>query len=71
MGLVRPAGLEPATNWFEASYSNPLSYGRTGNETKLRFFSSRRANGSHLRGLLFNLQNKGIKYATGVSIAWF
>ena len=25
--MVHPAGLEPATNWFEASYSNPLSYG--------------------------------------------
>ena len=25
--LVHPAGFEPATNWFEASYSNPLSYG--------------------------------------------
>lgn len=27
--MVHPAGLEPATNWFEASYSNPLSYGCT------------------------------------------
>lgn len=26
--MVRPAGLEPATPWFEAKYSNPLSYGR-------------------------------------------
>ena len=26
--LVRPAGFEPATPWFEAKYSNPLSYGR-------------------------------------------
>jgi dihydrofolate synthase/folylpolyglutamate synthase len=25
---VRPAGFEPATPWFEAKYSNPLSYGR-------------------------------------------
>ena len=25
---MRPAGLEPATPWFEAKYSNPLSYGR-------------------------------------------
>ena len=36
--MVRPAGFEPTTPWFEAKYSNPLSYGRTGNETKLRFF---------------------------------
>ena len=41
--MVRPAGFEPTTPWFEAKYSNPLSYGRTGNETKLRFFSSLRA----------------------------
>ena len=27
--LVRPARFELATNWFEASYSNPLSYGRS------------------------------------------
>ena len=27
--LVRPAGFEPATPWFEAKYSNPLSYGRS------------------------------------------
>ncbi len=26
--LVRPAGFEPTTPWFEAKYSNPLSYGR-------------------------------------------
>jgi hypothetical protein len=26
--LVRPAGFEPATPWFEAKYSDPLSYGR-------------------------------------------
>src|ERR1700689_2040317 len=26
--MVRPAGFEPATPWFEAKYSNPLSYGR-------------------------------------------
>lgn len=26
--MVRPAGFEPATLWFEARYSNPLSYGR-------------------------------------------
>lgn len=25
--LVHPAGFEPATPWFEAKYSNPLSYG--------------------------------------------
>ena len=25
--MVPPARLELATNWFEASYSNPLSYG--------------------------------------------
>ncbi len=29
INLVRPARLELATNWFEASYSNPLSYGRS------------------------------------------
>ena len=27
--MVRPAGFEPATFWFEARHSNPLSYGRT------------------------------------------
>ena len=27
--LVRPAGLEPAAYWFEASRSIQLSYGRT------------------------------------------
>jgi hypothetical protein len=26
--MVRPAGFEPATFWFEARHSNPLSYGR-------------------------------------------
>jgi len=26
--LVRPDGFEPPTNWFEASYSIQLSYGR-------------------------------------------
>ena len=26
--MVRPAGFEPTTPWFEAKYSNPLSYGR-------------------------------------------
>src|SRR4051812_41410959 len=26
--MVRPAGFEPATSWFEAKHSNPLSYGR-------------------------------------------
>lgn len=26
-GLVPPAGFEPATTWFEAKYSDPLSYG--------------------------------------------
>ena len=25
--VVHPAGFEPATTWFEAKYSNPLSYG--------------------------------------------
>lgn len=30
LNLVRPAGFEPATPWFEAKYSNPLSYGRAG-----------------------------------------
>ena len=25
---MRPAGFEPTTPWFEAKYSNPLSYGR-------------------------------------------
>lgn len=25
--MVHPARFELATNWFEASYSNPLSYG--------------------------------------------
>lgn len=25
--MVHPAGFEPATTWFEAKYSNPLSYG--------------------------------------------
>ena len=29
--MVRPAGFEPATTWFEAKYSNPLSYGREQN----------------------------------------
>lgn len=24
---MHPAGFEPATPWFEAKYSNPLSYG--------------------------------------------
>jgi site-specific DNA recombinase len=28
INLVRPAGFEPTTPWFEAKYSNPLSYGR-------------------------------------------
>jgi dihydrofolate synthase/folylpolyglutamate synthase len=28
MTMVRPAGFEPATFWFEARHSNPLSYGR-------------------------------------------
>ena len=27
--VVRPAGLEPAAYWFEASHSIQLSYGRT------------------------------------------
>jgi hypothetical protein len=27
--MVRPARFELATPWFEAKYSNPLSYGRT------------------------------------------
>jgi hypothetical protein len=27
--MVRPAGLEPAAYWFEASRSIQLSYGRT------------------------------------------
>jgi hypothetical protein len=26
--MVRPARFELATPWFEAKYSNPLSYGR-------------------------------------------
>ncbi len=26
--MVRPARFERATTWFEAKYSNPLSYGR-------------------------------------------
>ena len=26
--VVRPARFERATTWFEAKYSNPLSYGR-------------------------------------------
>lgn len=26
--MARLAGFEPATNWFEASYSIQLSYGR-------------------------------------------
>ena len=26
--MVRPAGFEPATTWFEAKHSNPLNYGR-------------------------------------------
>ena len=25
--MVPPAGFEPTTPWFEAKYSNPLSYG--------------------------------------------
>ena len=25
--LVHPVGFEPTTTWFEAKYSNPLSYG--------------------------------------------
>jgi len=25
--VVHPAGFEPATFWFEARHSNPLSYG--------------------------------------------
>lgn len=25
--MVHPAGFEPTTPWFEAKYSNPLSYG--------------------------------------------
>ena len=29
--MVHPAGFEPATPWFEAKYSNPLSYGQTYN----------------------------------------
>ena len=28
--MVRPAGLEPATLWFETRCSSPLSYGRMG-----------------------------------------
>ena len=28
MNMVRPEGFEPPTNWFEASYSIQLSYGR-------------------------------------------
>ena len=28
MQMVRPDGFEPPTNWFEASYSIQLSYGR-------------------------------------------
>ncbi len=45
--VVRPAGFEPATPWFEAKYSNPLSYGRISSirltdregETKLLTYS--------------------------------
>ncbi len=30
--MVRPARFELATPWFEAKYSNPLSYGRALNK---------------------------------------
>ena len=29
--MARLAGVEPATNWFEASYSIQLSYSRVNN----------------------------------------
>lgn len=29
ISLVHPVGFEPTTTWFEAKYSNPLSYGCT------------------------------------------
>ncbi len=29
--MARPEGFEPPTNWFEASYSIQLSYGRIRN----------------------------------------
>ena len=34
--MVRPAGFEPATTWFEAKYSNPLSYGRVSEKSIAR-----------------------------------
>ncbi len=38
LAVVRPAGFEPATPWFEAKYSDPLSYGRSSKRTaKPRF----------------------------------
>jgi len=33
--MVRPAGFEPTTPWFEAKYSNPLSYGRVTENTEV------------------------------------
>ena len=36
--MVRPAGFEPATFWFEARHSNPLSYGRVNCDFKCIIF---------------------------------
>jgi hypothetical protein len=34
--MARPEGLEPPTNWFEASYSIQLSYERVDGGSRLR-----------------------------------